>query len=108
MSVKKIVKEELEKQEITSRQIFEYLANRVINTVTAFGDKLDETNKVTFSKRIVSCRNWISFLLLWLILFVLLSSCFVSGRQFHVITPRVDVSADTATAYSWPYNSKFQ
>lgn len=53
----------------------------------------------------------IELCLLFLALFIIffgLTSCFVSGRTIQVHTPRVEVSADTATAYTWPYNTKFQ
>lgn len=45
---------------------------------------------------------------LWFILVlvvVFLASCFVSGRTIEVHTPRVDISADTATAHTWPYKT---
>lgn len=38
----------------------------------------------------------------------LLSSCLVTGRSVYVSTPRLELYADTATAMSWPYNTRYQ
>lgn len=78
------------------------------DSLLRFGDKLDCISKRTFYKRVCAFRNWLTHFLLWILLGLLLSSCFVSGRNFHVVTPRVELLADTATAFSWPYGTKFQ
>lgn len=55
--------------------------------------------------------NILTFVMFWGLVFLLwfsctlFSSCFVSGRTIEVHTPRVDVTADTATAHTWPYES---
>ena len=84
------------------------IAFEIHNSLLAFSNKLDDKNKVTFAKRIVVVRNWLTHFLLWLILALLLSSCFVTGRNVRMYTPHIEISADTATAFTWPYNTKFQ
>lgn len=105
MSVKKLVKSELAKSNDDLLGVYKFVAERVINDVATFGNKLDKHTKVTFYSRVVAVRNWLTFILLCIICVLLLSSCFVSGRTIHVVTPKVTLSADTATAYSWPYQS---
>lgn len=76
--------------------------------VDALIDKLNRKKVVTFKSRLIAVRNWLILVLECIIIVLLLSSCFVTGRTIHVMTPKIDITADTATAYTWPYNTKFQ
>lgn len=105
MTVKETIKRTLADLSDKELIVYKQVATSVLNSVAAFSDKLDEAHKVTFYKRVVAVRNWLTHFLVWLILALLLSSCFVSGRTIHISTPRVNMTADTATAYSWPYSN---
>lgn len=92
--------------------IFARAVENINSRLTSITDKLDEPKEVTQYMRIKFVRNWINHILLWcifvLLLVLLLSSCFVSGRTIHISTPRVEMTADTATAYSWPYGTSYE
>lgn len=87
MSVKKTIKDEIH------------------YNLDAFSQKLEAKIRPTLSSRLIAIRNWLTHVLLWTILSILLSSCFVSGRTIHVATPKVSIEADTATAFTLPYRN---
>ena len=43
-------------------------------------------------------RNWITHIILWVLLCLSLSSCFVAARNVYTKTPWTEASADTVTA----------
>lgn len=108
MSVKKTIESQFEPLYKGFNLLAHDLRTELSNSLAGFADKLDKQKKPTYKSRVIAFRNWLTHLLLWAVLSILLSSCFVSGRTIHVVTPRVDVSADTATAYTFPYGTKFQ
>lgn len=102
MSVKKTIKDEFN----PLYSGFNRLATDIRVNLDSFSHKLDAKKDSRLKRAVIALRNWISFILLCVILFVLLHSCFVSGRTIHVATPRVDISADTATAFTIPYHTE--
>lgn len=105
MSVKKTIRSEFEPLYFG----FNKLAKEIHCDLVAFSKKLEDIKKarseITFFKRLIVFRNWLTHFLLWLLLVLHLSSCFVSGRTIHVATPRLDIGADTITAFTFPYKS---
>lgn len=101
MSVKKTIKDEF----TPLYKGFNELANEIHFNLVDFRQKLEAKKVPTLKSRLIALRNWLTHLLLWTILAILLSSCFVSGRTIHVATPRVSIEVDTATAFTLPYRN---
>lgn len=101
MSVKKTIKDEFS----PLYRGFNQLATEIHYNLDAFSQKLEAKKRPTLSSRLIAFRNWLTHFLLWTILSILLSSCFVSGRTIHVATPKVSIEADTATAFTLPYRN---
>ena len=111
MSIKKTIQNEMDVvyeglNKLTS--ILQKQENCINLSLADFAKKLDVEKSPSWLRVVISVRNWLTHILLWVLLALLLSSCFVSGRSITLQTPRVDITADTATAYTWPYNTKFQ
>lgn len=104
MSLKKTIQSEMD----IVYNGFNILSSRVCGKLDEFSDKLDAKETPRYQRVIIAVRNWLTHFLLWILLALLLSSCFVSGRSITLATPKVEITADTATAYTWPYNTKFQ
>lgn len=111
MTVKKTIQNEMN----SVYEGFNKLSDKILEdnsnvriSLAGFADKLDTFKSPRWLRRVTSVRNWLTHFLLWVILALLLSSCFVSGRTITFTTPRVEITADTATAFTWPYNSHFQ
>lgn len=98
MSVKKVIKNELGNNFESLFNGLNRLANDINFSLDDFAKKLEAIRNPTRYKRLVALRNWITHFLLWCILVLLLSSCFVAARTAYIETPRVKAGADTITA----------
>lgn len=105
MSVKKTIKEEFSPLYAGFNKLANDLRRDVSDSLLAFDNKLQAKKAPSFKSRLIALRNWLTHVLLWAILSLLLSSCFVSGRTIHVATPKVSIEADTATAFTLPYKN---
>lgn len=106
-TVKELIRKTLSDMHSDDVNNLNQLGNFCKSNFDAIIGKLDAKNRKRWINVLIGVRNWINTIVLWLVLALSLTGCFVSGRTIHVQTPRVTVDADTATAYTFPYNTKF-